>query len=286
MSTLSKVFVILILVVSLVYLGVTATLFAHRTQWKHEFNKEVAAHAQTKKDLDAKVLAQGSEIASQDEKIKNLDGEKRDKETQLSDRSKELEKKSTDFDTLKGNYATLAADISKLKDTLTEMEKANQSLQDKLKELQAAKDAAITDRDTTQAKLLETENRLQVSEKNLADLEVQYITRMRDLEEVKLQIAKLQEIGVPVEVITTGSQRHVEGKVLAVSEKMNLLIISAGKDKGVEQGYEFTVYRGGKYIGKVRIQKADKDWSSASALSSFMKEGERVEVGDSVSTRP
>ncbi|MBI3269510.1 MAG: hypothetical protein HYZ53_10855 [Planctomycetes bacterium] len=286
MSTLSKVFVILILIVSLVYLGITATLFAHRVEYKDKLSKMQTAYGDLEKKLKETVTAKDTEISGQATQIDNLRGEKSVAETARKSLETELEKTHTGFDTLKQSYDKMAAEIKSVKDSLDAERKTNEGLQEKLKELQAQKEAAITDKDVTQAKLLDTENRLAISEKNLADLEVQYITRMKDLDESKLQLAKLREAGIPVEVISTGMVKHVEGKVLAVSEKMNLMIISAGKDKGVEQGYQFTVFRGGKYVGKVQVQKADKDWSSAAALATFMKEGEKVQVGDSVSTRP
>lgn len=286
MSTLSKVFVILILIISLVYLGVTATLFAHRVEYKKKLADLVAKYDKDCTELKDTIGKRETEISTLQAAVGTEKASTAKAETDLADRTAELQRKTTDMDDLKDKYAKIADKVGAVEKQIKEERDRNEALQKNVEELRAQKDAAITDRDTTQAKLLDTENRLAVSEKNLADLEVQYITRMKDLEEAKLQLSKLQEAGIPVEVISTGMQKHVEGKVLAVSSKLDLMIISAGKDKGVEQGYQFTVFRGGKYIGKIQVQKADKDWSSATTLRNFMKEGEGVQVGDSVSTRP
>jgi hypothetical protein len=65
MSTLTKVFVFLVFLLSLVYLGVSATLFSYRIDFKAKWEKE-------KTDRKADVEARDSTIASRDKEIEGL----------------------------------------------------------------------------------------------------------------------------------------------------------------------------------------------------------------------
>ncbi|MFH1226407.1 MAG: hypothetical protein V1701_00710 [Planctomycetota bacterium] len=78
----------------------------------------------------------------------------------------------------------------------------------------------------------------------------------------------------------------IEGKILAVSDKadLNLVVISVGKNDGVEPGMKFDVYRVGKYIGKIQAEKVEPQISSAFSIKEFQSDG--IKVGDSITTSP
>ncbi len=283
MSTLSKVFVILIVISSFVYLGVTSALFAHRVDWKLKHGEEVKAHGESKNDLGKKISEALSNIEQKDQKIGTVEGEVRS-------RGQVIEKLETDMKTansrnekLTTELAGIRTDVNLLKSNLDEAQKRNEVLQDKVAELQKDKDQAIADRDAKQNALKENQHNLTVSERNLADLEKQYIGRMKELDEAKTTLAALTAAGVRVQEIGYGAQKPVDARVLAVSETMNLLIISAGRDAGVEPGMEFTIYRGDKFVGKAVVEKADKDWSSCRSVKEF--ETDRPQVGDNASNK-
>jgi len=74
----------------------------------------------------------------------------------------------------------------------------------------------------------------------------------------------------------------IHAKVNAVDPKEKLVVLSAGKDQKVENGYEFLVYRGGQFVGKVQVIKVYPDLSGARIL--FAKDGMEIEQGDSATT--
>lgn len=283
MSTLSKVFVILVVVASFVYLGVTSALFAHRVNWKERHDGVKADAAKKEAELTQQVQTKAADIEQRDSKIAGLDSE-------IRNRAQVIEKLETDNKTanaknekLTTELAGIRTDVNTLKSNLDEAQKRNEILQDKVAELQKEKDQAIAERDNKQNALKETESRLTISERNLADLEKQYIGRMKELDEVKTQMNALVAAGVNVEGISKGAKKPVDARVIAVSDVMNLLIISAGRDSGVEPGMEFTIYRGDKFVGKAVVEKADKDWSSCRSVKEF--EVERPSVGDAASSK-
>jgi beta-lactamase regulating signal transducer with metallopeptidase domain/tetratricopeptide (TPR) repeat protein len=56
------------------------------------------------------------------------------------------------------------------------------------------------------------------------------------------------------------------GKVTAVAKEIGLVVISIGKDDGVMEGDEFTVYRGGDFVAKIQIDRADRKWSAGKVV--------------------
>lgn len=283
MSTLSKVFVILIVVTSFVYLGVTSALYAHRINWKDKYQKKEEEANKQKADADKKIAEQQTAMDEKDGRITGLTGDNASQKTQIEKLENDNRTANTKNEKLVTELASIRTDVNTLKSNLDEAQKRNEVLQASLAEAQKEKDAAIGERDVVQNKLKETDHNLTISSRNLADLEKQYITRMKDLDELKTQIAALNAAGVRVEEISKGAKKMVDGRVIAVSEVMNLLIISAGRDSGVEPGMEFTIYRGDKFVGKAIVEKADKDWASCRSLMEFQTD--KPQVGDSVSTK-
>jgi DNA repair exonuclease SbcCD ATPase subunit len=281
MSTFTKILIIIIFVMSLVYLGVSATLFSLRVDYKSRLEKETKAHEESNQNAKKKIDGLTSEISTKNIEIQRLQNELIVTQNELTNTyssSLVLEKKFTDLlndiNELRKRYETLAANLE-------EQTKKNNELQTLLDEHRKNKEQAESDRDTIQAKFIETEDKLVKAEKNLAELEQQYVAMAKDLNYSKTEldfyrkkVPNLKPIG-PVEPI--------EGKVLAVSNQYDLVVISVGKKDKVDVGVEFTVYRGNKFIGKVKVEKVDNEWSSAMSLKEFTVE--KVQVGDNVSTQ-
>lgn len=70
--------------------------------------------------------------------------------------------------------------------------------------------------------------------------------------------------------------------VSAVEPQEKLVILSVGSDQDVKVGYEFTVYRGARFIARLKVVKVDEDLAGARIIS--IAEGESVQVGDKAST--
>ncbi len=55
-------------------------------------------------------------------------------------------------------------------------------------------------------------------------------------------------------------------KVTAVANEIGLVVLSVGKDDGVEEGDEFVVSRSGEFVTKVVIDRADRKWSAGKVV--------------------
>jgi hypothetical protein len=75
----------------------------------------------------------------------------------------------------------------------------------------------------------------------------------------------------------------IDSKVAAVNPESNVVVISGGRDVGVEPGYEFTVFRGNEYVARIVIDKVEEDFSSGYSMKEIEKSP--IRVGDDVTTK-
>lgn len=118
----------------------------------------------------------------------------------------------------------------------------------------------------TKIELLQAENdRLQAKVEELAET-------VRNLE-VELRLARERAKAAPsTNPANTGKEtsrpkEQVTCRILAFNERLNVLIVSAGKDKGLVQGGEYNIYSNSKLFGRLKIDKLEQDWASGSVLS-------------------
>ena len=141
MSTLSKLFVVMILVLALVLLGVNATLFAMRADFKHKFVTEASHHYAT-------TVVKSAELADAANRIDAL---------------------TKSYDALKATNATLDTEITNLKgqiDGLTKESQVKQTALDKqtaaLETIGRALDTQLQQINDAMAKFRAVENRTAV----------------------------------------------------------------------------------------------------------------------------
>ena len=57
---------------------------------------------------------------------------------------------------------------------------------------------------------------------------------------------------------------------------VNIVILSVGSDDKVEEGHEFTVYRGEHFVARVQVSKVTSDMAGARVL--FVEQGQEIRV--------
>lgn len=277
MSTLHKVFVILVSVVSFVQTGVIATLFAHLTDWKDKFTKEANYHYQTLNTKNAEIAATelektnvltylsvlkerntayAAELASSNTKNLTL-------QRQLDDSTRQLTKMQSEKDVI---ARQLEIQVSQIKESMGKLEEFRR----KLTEMSSVNTSAV-------ANLNYERQKAERLEKDIAELETNHVKLAQDHQRLQETIEQLSARGVNT---STLPKKAVSGKVTAVAKDIGLIIISVGKDDDVLGGDEFTVYRGGQFVAKVVIDTVDRKWASGRVT---LKTGVDPEVGDDVS---
>ncbi len=282
MSTVTKVFVVLVVLASFGLLGVTSTLYTYRVEYKKALNKEQAAHGDTKKAMeDLKTKLEGDvktlegSLATANSNFAAADSAKQQLESVNKGLQTDLQTMTSAISKAEGSIKSLESQLGVLKD---EVKRVNEEKDNYVK----AKETAESERDIAQSRLNEVEGQLMNANARLSETSDALTSVARELDTVKKALRKLPP-ETTLDIIDVPAT--VEGKVMAISARpdLNLMIVNIGRNKGLVAGAQLTVFRGGKFVTKVQVEKVEGDWASARSLKDFEKMP--VQIGDSVSSR-
>ena len=226
MSTLSKVFVILVFVIALVKLGVDMTLFAQKVDWKDKFVKEVNYHYQTQQIKNAEIAARDLEVANRNvqigilnDRIQILDTENAAKALAIT----QLSKENTEKQSL---LIKLESDLSVMTRQLEVQLAQIQELTTKVEEHRVKLAKALNEKSTAVAELQYARQQSERLAQDLAALEEKHTEMAR---EKKLHEEKLNALALAgVNVSGTAPRKTIDGKVTAVANEIGLVVISVG----------------------------------------------------------
>ncbi|GEM_PF-2792563 len=80
-----------------------------------------------------------------------------------------------------------------------------------------------------------------------------------------------------------GGPPQINGAIVGVSDKVNLVVINVGEEDGVRVGFAFTIYRGNSYVGKMVVEKVYPRQAAGRVMLEMTKSN--VRQGDRVKTR-
>jgi hypothetical protein len=73
-------------------------------------------------------------------------------------------------------------------------------------------------------------------------------------------------LGKDLYPVVKKAEKILNGKVLAINEKYDFIIVNLGKKDNVKKGMIFLIYRDNKLIGKAQVEEVFKDMSSCLVL--------------------
>jgi cell shape-determining protein MreC len=80
-----------------------------------------------------------------------------------------------------------------------------------------------------------------------------------------------------------GGTPSIDAGVTSADLDSSRVILSAGRKQGVKSGFQFTVFRGDRIIGKVQVVEVQERRAAARVL--FTAEDERIQTGDRAATQ-
>ena len=203
---------------------------------------------------------------------------------------------------------------------LAEAEKANTDLKaEKLTlDTDLAKQKSEVSAKTTE--LADTKTKLTTAESNLALAETEKLANAEKITQLEAQVAEAASAQVPVpteddkariaELETLNTKlgednktlegkledsrkiardnlvkenlKGLTGRVLAVNQAWNFVVLSLGNKKGIESNMEFLVKRGSNLIGKVRITTVEPATSIADIIPASLSRGLSIQPGDEI----
>ena len=211
----------------------------------------------------------------------NLDGEVK--------KLAEAEKANTD---LKAEKLTLDADLAKQQSEVST--KTGELADAKTKLTKAESDLALAETEKLANAEKITQLEAQVAAAAVAQVPVPTEDDKARIAELETLNTKLGEDNKTLENKLVAFQKvareneakenltGLTGRVLAVNQAWNFVVLSLGNKKGIESNMEFLVKRGSTLIGKVRITTVEPATSIADIIPASLSRGLSIQPGDDI----
>lgn len=282
MSTLSKIFVVLTLLLSIGYCVAAAFLFAYSQDYRAMYEEEQAEHKKDVEEgkdkisaLESNVTTLTSQNTALDDESKKLTRDNSELNGKLADTQQRLEDVDQAYKTLNETHMTLARTNADNLENLKSERKEVANLNDRLKEAIEQNDDLTNetvmlkdDKDKLNKKLLATRKELHKSEEKL-----------KEYEDV---LARIESSGIKIpDILLEAEPMH--GQVLAVDPETDIVVISVGNNANVAKGMKLSVYREDKFVGSLSVISVFEDMSSARILRELTQR--EVLPGDNVTNQ-
>lgn len=279
MTFVGRIFVIVIMAFSLLFLGISTVVFTTTKNWKDEADKQKKAVAKLQTDLN-------TAKAGSDASKKDLEAAKTAYDTQtkmLNDQLKALN------DEISSDREQITAARSKVADAQTNAKTALAEAEDRrIETTKLREQKAAVEKQANEFKLNQTE----LNDK-IRELERMLETTQRTRDDLRDQVArfstKLRQNGLSddiTEIRGIESPPKVAGEVLRVGPKGRTIEFTNGSDEGLVVGHEMQVFRTKprvEYLGKLKIIEVDPDQSVGRVIGNTVN-GKQIREGDIVSS--
>lgn len=275
MNWLGKVFVVVILIMSLVFMGLSMAVYATHKNWK-------AVSDQLKTRLDTANSEKEQANTAHNRKVEELEKEKSSAvarvatlETELKDATDNNLKIQAELDTLNQNQRDHIAAVKATQDLNADLTVKVNNLRTQIKGEQQTRDRLF------KQALGATEELHQAAG--------EYNNQRERMDQLTKQVAGMttvmREKGIDPATDPNKVVPIVEGVVNQIRRTPNaqLVELSIGADDGLKTGNTVEVSRGDKYLGRLEIIETSPDKSVARVDRRFQQG--QIQEGDRVATR-
>lgn len=270
MTLIGKIFTMLILVMSIVFMSFAVMVFATHKNWKQEalaLKQQVqdayATNSALRGELESARLVLAEHQAARRQALATLQSQLKQSIDDLANTQSELAKLQT-------AHTEVVQKLAVAQQSLEKFGQDNEALRTDIVTIQKDRDDKLTRVNTLNDQI------------NQAIIKLQQLEERRDqlVSQVAFQKLTLEQNGIDMNApLPTSLERRVDGVITAVSDK-NLVEISIGIDDGVSVGNTLEVFRDNKYLGKVVVTKVTANRSVARIDPSFqqapIRKGDRV----------
>ncbi|MBI4834685.1 MAG: hypothetical protein HY811_07715 [Planctomycetes bacterium] len=282
MNIFTKLVIILILVMSLVYTGFATIIFNTKENYKVMLHKKDEATKKISEVDNAEITRQKEEFAKLESETKALETEKKNKTAELTSSADKLTQEKNSLGDIQKNITELTAENERMARDIEYERRRNEELHRDIETSRKRFQETENDLNIAEARLINDRDDLARTKKELAALDEQYIELSRKYDQAKSTLEAYQrnkDLKPPVT-----PYKDIRGKVLAVSQNTNVVIISAGETAGAKVGMEFTVSRDNKFIAKIKVDKVEENFSTATPVEKLSTD--LIREQDDVTTSP
>lgn len=280
MSAIAKILIVLNLLLAVAFLGAAATFLGQQESWKLK-------HEQLTKSSTQEIEGLKESLANTRNENRQYEQTATAAQAEVKALKAQFEQKDLDYTALSKAHNELIAKYDTLSKTYQDIVEQNKTLQQEKNNLIDEKDAALTakrqaieEMNNAQAEQKRLEGELADLRGQMAELNKKMMAMADQNESLTMQVQTYQQrYGALTEAM---NPQRMKAQVTGVDNDLNIVLLSVGSDDGVKPGYTFTVYRGNEYVGKVMIDKVEKDYASGYSVKELQKQP--IEVGDSATT--
>ena len=279
MTFLGKIFTVLIMVMSIVFMTFAVMLFATHTNWK-----EAALGGPGKPGLKTKLQEQ---LAVNKQLYQEIDTIKAELAREQGARKMALQVLQTKATALTAELAKTQAEANALQvqvtDARSKLAAATATLDKVTTEVQALRTEIISvqkDRDDKLAKVVALSDQINGATRQLTNLQERQTELLGQVADYRKAMDKL---GIRLGPALDGVAPKIDGVVLAADMGTKLIEVSLGVDDGLRVGHTLEVYRGATYLGKLVVVRVVANQAVAEIIPEFLKGA--IRKGDQVATR-
>jgi len=276
LSTLTKVFAVLLVFFSIAFTVMTVSMVAQTTNWKDTAQKyeEHALVADT--NLRNLIASSAAELAAA-----------RDEVNAHLARAGQLE---TELQSVQNDVAQRRAEMARMESGKTSAEAMNRAMMAQLQAAEAARAQYQNQRDGLEKKNVDLQQRNIDLNDRVNELTARITVVLEEKRHYEQQInilndensrlaraARQPALGSAMEspsgaalsgvaALTPSSVATIRGHVLEVDG--NLVTVSVGSADGVSQGMVFVIHRGGDYVGDLRVSLLEPNQSAGKLVRS------------------
>jgi hypothetical protein len=280
MNLVGRIFVVLVLIMSIVFATFSIIVYSAHRNWRDEImrtaadvrgNQTVGYKEQLKqaREDNAKLTNDRNEMELQ------LNAEKTAKIQALAKAEAEIDSLKTENTSKEQQLAAKEADLAANTNALHVAENNLSNITNEVQKLRSEIAAEQKETDEQIKKATDFADKLSIANGVLANLQERNTQLTLDVSKAKM-ILKGQ--GMSIDDPADASTMPVAGIITAVSHSK--VELSIGTDDGVRVGQELDIYRGDKYVGKVRVIDVKADTAVASILTEFQQYP--IQKGDNV----
>lgn len=293
MSLALRIFIVLTLVMTLAFMFIQMTLFSTRENWKRRWDTETKAMATELKastqaltsESSGRVRAENQVAALQSDrvadqgKIKELEGQITERAAKIQNLDRDLAKAQTDFNSLKEDYQTQSKSLDMVRQRngeLTNIASVARAVAFNLNVKLAEVEDDLNNLQTEHTRSLESLEKT-VAERKQADA---FVSQVREkFPKVYEALADEKGTTAVLKAVVAAVRPNPQGQ-------QEFVMLSIGKEEGVQEGQEFIIYRDSKYICKVRVEKIMNDMAPARVIpSSWNTNNLAIQQGDQAANR-
>ncbi len=213
----------------------------------------------TKNELAAK----SASLADANKKVEELTAKNDQAQSEITKLKADNQTKDSKISDLETKVAEAEGKVSELNASLATLQQENESLKTAAVQTSGPED----DEDKTRIAELDTLNKELQSKLSNAE------SRLASLEEKLVEKKRIEKLNT------------LSGRILAVNEAWNFVVLNLGNNNGISSNTELLVKRGNTQIGRVRITSVEPASSIADIIPGSLSRGLSIQPGDYVITQ-